>query len=1039
MLYLFEKLHPNHKFRWQRRGSNAKGLCCFHNDKNPSLIIYTDKMGNQRWYCFSCKVGGREVDLVQHSLNCSREAANRWLIKNGLMEETELEVKDRLKDEALQSFYEYTHTLLLKDPRATGLLAYIAGRNISKEVIDTAPIGYYPTTDEVTTWMSETGVPDELHDDFIGSAKSDEITNGGLIFFYRSTYDQWYRLKIRNPLRESEESGKLIVYLGKTHGKFSGFFSGSTECYTSDRAVTVEGEFDALSLLSVCRREDTGAVEPIYAFGGGKYIGSGINILTSSGVEDIYHFPDNDGPGLEYAFDIANEHPHTFIMYPDDYTEGSDPAEWGMTHAFAEFQEAFRKRIPAFQWIGHRLAEEFTSGTVEDQSHAKDKVLEYARKLSPTNRELFLKSYAPITGTSYDSLWEEAQAVDRIRYRKVLDMSDYGIHMGTKRKNIIEWEPISNVILEFQKDIVLDSGIEANTEPNYEIAATNENKLGDEFEALPTRFTSGPNIAEATDNRPDRYHLIRVMMPTKEKNIRVKASEYADDRKFYEILIRELGSDVWIKPKCMSYVKEAAVLLPSSTKKVEETIYCHTGWRGNKFLMPNGFIDKDGFHELGEIKVELPPESKMFKAFYMNQPPADLTFAKSIIRNDLAKVFPYKVTLPLLAHTFLAPVMNLIPQIKPYCMWVSGVTGCYKTTYTSLLASFYGNFVDGSCLETWASTHNSLEKTGFYAKDLLYVIDDFKHSTSNEKGVIQFIQSYADRHGKGRLNSDSSIKMTWSVRGCLMASGEDLVAGEASALARMIVIPIREKGDLDRIFSAQKKAKYLPGLMAAYIKYVAENIEEIRSWNSFAEVSLLSKKMKVHHERVKENFALNAFAWELMAKFLDMQDLSPQYYAGMEEQAKYMDDITQAEQASNIFIDMTKELLSSGEYYLEGARDGSSTPHRDIGAKRIGFRTKDNVHLIGSLTFAAMNKLRRDITGADLRFSPNAVYEQLITDGMLIPQSGKPSGTFKVNGQAHRVLKFKRGVVDDIDEEDNNGPEFIKSEIRFKEEPTVLN
>lgn len=163
MLHLFEQVFPNHAFRWIKHGQTAKGFCPFHSDqKNRSLSIYLDDKGRQRWHCFSEGIGSTEVDLVKQAFNISRDAANRWLISKGYLQENELDMKERIHNDALQAFYEYTNRLLVEDPKAAGLRAYIAGRGVKASLLSKTPIGYYPSIEDIQVWLESNNIPEEL-------------------------------------------------------------------------------------------------------------------------------------------------------------------------------------------------------------------------------------------------------------------------------------------------------------------------------------------------------------------------------------------------------------------------------------------------------------------------------------------------------------------------------------------------------------------------------------------------------------------------------------------------------------------------------------------------------------------------------------------------------------------------------------------------------------------------------------------------------------------------------------------------------------
>ena len=135
-------------------------------------------------------------------------------------------------------------------------------------------------------------------------------------------------------------------------------------------------------------------------------------------------------------------------------------------------------------------------------------------------------------------------------------------------------------------------------------------------------------------------------------------------------------------------------------------------------------VDAEGWHDLEDLKVQLPDNPTMFTRYKLDSPPADLSYIRDIIREDILKVFPYNITLPMIAHTFLPPLMAILDS-KPYCLWLEGLTGSFKTAYTALLNSFWGDFRSGD-FETWRSTPNALERIGNVLKDCPFVIDDYK-------------------------------------------------------------------------------------------------------------------------------------------------------------------------------------------------------------------------------------------------------------------------------------------------------------------------
>lgn len=62
-----------------RRGE-SKALCPFHNDKDPSLVIYSDRSaGKPHFHCYACGEHGDAIDLVKGVLRVDFQGAIAWL------------------------------------------------------------------------------------------------------------------------------------------------------------------------------------------------------------------------------------------------------------------------------------------------------------------------------------------------------------------------------------------------------------------------------------------------------------------------------------------------------------------------------------------------------------------------------------------------------------------------------------------------------------------------------------------------------------------------------------------------------------------------------------------------------------------------------------------------------------------------------------------------------------------------------------------------------------------------------------------------
>lgn len=999
----FETAFPGHDFGWRQSGSSALGFCPFHNDQHQrSLSVYLNDRGEECWHCFAESIGGGLVEIIKRSGlpgTGTTEGANYWLVQHGFLQETEQQVAAGKRSKALREFLGWTNELLMKSEEAAGLRSYIAGRHIDIRTIPMAPVGYYPTVPAVENWLHEHDYYELLESELIPERRHEPLVTGSFLMFYRHSYEEFGRIKIRNVFKE-KDGNKVTMFLGHKASKkeSSGYFSWTLQGSPSEDAILVEGEFDVGALTSLVYNYDDSAIEPIYCFSGGGNLNYGIGILTNMGKKNLYVMPDNDDAGMEYAYKLADAFPQTFIIVPQDYKEKDDPASWAADHNFDDLQAAYNARTPAFSWIGTRLADLAKDATVEEQANIKNRLVTYAKKLRPVDRELFLKSYGAISGVSLPALIEEVEDNSDIRYRKVLNEAGYGIQMKTEGRNGVNWDQISNIIVETERDILLDAG----------------------------------------DDEVDRKIVLRVSLSTRSERLEMSPEEYADDKKLYSAIITLLGSRVWVKPRCMSFLREACNLLSRNHLQdiPEELIYTHTGWREDKYISPTGYIDADGFHSLNDVKVELPENPAYMKNYYLSDPPADLEFVKKLIREEILTVFPYQVTLPYLAHIFWSPLAHFVPMAKPVCLWVVGLTGSFKTSYTGLMASFFGNFKTGD-FETWRSTTNAIEKNGYFVKDMPYVVDDYKGIDINPKALTSCIQNYGDRHGRGRMRADLNVGKTWYIRGNMISTAEDIPQGEASVLSRILLLKIPGRGDSVHLTKAQANANLLPGVMAKYIQFLCQR--KLREHDYEMMLAERRLQFKAFHGRVAESLAANSIAWDAVSEFLGLQDLTPEYELALKNILETMNSSTQDEQAGHVFVAAVQELLQSGQCYLEGYGGADDTEHPE-GARRIGWVTPRCVYLLGTLAIAEVNKFRVAVTGSPLKYSAGAIYDQLIHAGFVIrAKNGKPTCIVKVNKQSVRVLNFRRGVLEKYDEAPSNSIQLDSSVIRDQKEGTEKN
>lgn len=144
----------------QVRGSMAKGLCPFHNEKTPSFTVY---INTQSFYCFGCGVGGDAIGFIRNIENLDyTEAVTLLAERSGLalpadgFDDSRAKMKRRMYD-ANREAARFFHKCLFTEEGKTGL-DYFLSRGLTMETIRHFGLGYAPDKwDSLKRYMRSKG------------------------------------------------------------------------------------------------------------------------------------------------------------------------------------------------------------------------------------------------------------------------------------------------------------------------------------------------------------------------------------------------------------------------------------------------------------------------------------------------------------------------------------------------------------------------------------------------------------------------------------------------------------------------------------------------------------------------------------------------------------------------------------------------------------------------------------------------------------------------------------------------------------------
>ena len=182
---ILDKL-PDHQYigqvtRLKKQGNLWKGLCPFHNETQPSFVVYPDGRG---WYCFgSCQEGGDLFNFVMKHKRVSFPEAIEILAEAAGVDlptsaNTQRQVHLlRLMDRAAEVYHQ--GLLQGRSSLSQRCRQYLTDRGVSQESVKKFRLGFAPANNQFSRFMLAEGCsPNDL-------AELNLINQQGRDFFFR--------------------------------------------------------------------------------------------------------------------------------------------------------------------------------------------------------------------------------------------------------------------------------------------------------------------------------------------------------------------------------------------------------------------------------------------------------------------------------------------------------------------------------------------------------------------------------------------------------------------------------------------------------------------------------------------------------------------------------------------------------------------------------------------------------------------------------------------------------------------------------------
>jgi DNA primase len=358
----------------EAHGKDLIGLCPFHDDKEPSLIVTPDK---NLWHCLgACNAGGSTIDWImraegvsfRHAVELLRSgnasslvASDKILGKNTVPRLEAPVTLDADDQTALRQVISYYHEALKRTPAA---LHYLEDRGIiSEEAVDTFCIGYADRTlglrlphknrkegAELRGRLARLGIYRESgHEHFNGSVVFPVMDENGII-------TEIYGRKILNNLRAGTP---YHTYLPGPH---RGFWN--PRCLAAKEIILCEAIIDALSFWVNGFRNVTAA------YGVNGFTDEMLRAFIDRRVRRVYIAFDRDEAGDTGAERVAATLTGEGIeCLRVQFPKGMDANEYAC--AMKPAAKSLQVLINAAAWMGKRNAPAHEDSLQPQQSAAE--------------------------------------------------------------------------------------------------------------------------------------------------------------------------------------------------------------------------------------------------------------------------------------------------------------------------------------------------------------------------------------------------------------------------------------------------------------------------------------------------------------------------------------------------------------------------------------------------------------------------------------------------------------------------------------------
>ena len=448
---------------FKKSGQGYIACCPFHDDKNPSFLIYGDKPG---YFCYSCHVTGDWIRYLMDNKGLSFLEAKTHLAKEAGIEikgfdkgkwEEEMQ-RTNLLDAALEFFEKQLWT-----EKGKKTLKYLKQRGYSEDEIKNMELGYFPGCEETTQHLKD--------QDF-------SIEEIYAVFKWINMNGKLYREEYKVAIPYKDVAGRLIGFYGrlirqlnegeKEKEKYKPFTKAEGikntpflmwQAKGEKEIIVVEGFFDALIPTQK-------GVKGVIATGNAHLNEKQVENIMKYGEKRFILAFDNDPSGLkgtERAIDLlCKKGIKTFVaIIPEGY---KDPDELERAKGIEAFKKVIKEAKSWTKWKAEKILSRHDLETDRGERDALDETIAFEEKIrNPYEREKFKGVIRERLDISESILNELTEEYHKKKAEEYLRKEYEGIFYEASRRVRREDTEIKDVIKDVEeKTRELNSEFEKN-------------------------------------------------------------------------------------------------------------------------------------------------------------------------------------------------------------------------------------------------------------------------------------------------------------------------------------------------------------------------------------------------------------------------------------------------------------------------------------------------------------------------------------------------------------------------------------------------